>query len=261
MTESTSLESRALYNNDYFLQKVDGFSHFPGFDGTFEKLFERYQRNIFLLRLERWHRLLEIGCGRGEICIFHSRQGGLAHGVDYSEQAIDLANKKNRQLGAAAVFSCASFDIVKELPAKFDRILASEFIEHVSAREGERFVRMAYERLAEGGRLVIFTQPNTLQRKVGYPLTRFLFRFIGRSLPKLQPDMLDDHYSRYHLNEQNYFSLKKLGKKSGATRYRAGYDFGMGVERSGFFGVLKSFIRVTPLRHLFFTGLYLVIEK
>lgn len=250
-----------IYNKKYFLNQVDGFREYSSFSGKYEELFERYQKNIELLNLENHHILLEYGCGRGEICIFHTKNGGKATGVDYSSDAIELAQKKAADLNISVNFLVSSFS---EFPIKensYDRILASEFIEHISKGEGADFLKIARQALKPGGKLLIFTFPNTIQRKFGYPILRIAYFIFGKNLPKTQPDTTSEHYKLYHLNEQNFFALRNSALKAGFTKFKIGYDIPYSKESGIFKNAIKKIIHHSVLRHIFFSNLYLLAEK
>lgn len=254
-----SADVKGIYDSNYFLVAVDGFREFSSFDGSFEMLFPRYQRNIELLKLEPSHDFLELGCGRGEICIYHSLRGGLATGVDFSGDAIFLAKEKAKSLHAKATFIEASFDEFDVETSEFDRILASEFIEHISANEGEIFFHKVYRLLKPGGKLLVFTFPNTLQRRYGYPLQRLMGAIKGKPLPSQQDDTVGEHYCLYHLNEQNYFTLRNAATDAGFRKISIGYD--MGASKTALKRFVMNCIGKTPLRHIFFNNLYLLAEK
>lgn len=261
MIEKKSTDVKKIYDEKYFLKQVDGFKEYSDFSGKYEQLFERYQRNISLLDLRKNHSYLEYGCGRGEICIFHSSRGGAGIGVDYSEDAIALARAKAKELNLSVDFHVCSFSDFSAGENKFDRILASEFIEHISASEGAVFFELVYRALKPGGKLLVFTFPNTLQRKYGYPIFRLIMVFFGRRLPKIQTDTLSEHYKSYHLNEQNYFTLRDNARTAGFSELKIGYDIGY-YEKSGFLkNAIKMVVHKSFLRHLFLANLYLLAEK
>ncbi len=252
-----------IYNQNYFLEQVDGFKEFASFNGTFGAMFPRYQLNVELLNLSSEHSLLEIGCGRGEVCIYHALTGGAAKGVDYSSDAINLAKAKASSLGLSVEFVNSSFDQIRDQPDSYDRILASEFIEHISKDEGELFFKSAYSMLKPKGKLLVYTMPNTLFRRYGYPVYRFLNALRGKNLPKVMDDMVSEHYRLYHLNEQSYFTLSSFVKQAGFKKYSVGYDIRKISDSSeaGIKRLLKSVLSKTPFRHVFLTNLYVVAEK
>ncbi len=98
-----------IYHQNYFLNAVDGYREFLTFDGTEGTLFDRYKRNIDALDLKPSENFLEIGCGRGEIVMYHAKSGGYSMGVDYSSDAIALAIQKRNDLGLDCFFLESSF--------------------------------------------------------------------------------------------------------------------------------------------------------
>ncbi len=256
-----SSDTQHLYTRDYFLRQVDGFKEFSSFAGKFEQLFERHQRNYLLLGLDPHHRFLDVGCGRGELVLAHAHAGGRATGIDFSADAVNLARQKAIDLGLACEFLVGSF---AELPTNrtFDRILASEFIEHVSAAEGQAFFNLAHRLLAPGGKLLVYTYPNRLQRKIGYPLSRWLVRIsTGEKLPRIQPDAVGDHHRLYHLNEQSHESLRASARRAGFKRVRVFYDADRPPPRTLWGRVFAKFALRGPLRHLFLTHIVCCAEK
>ena len=259
-----STEVMDIYNKKYFIEQVDGAKEFKNFTGKYFDLFKRYRRNIKLLDLEVNHNLLEYGCGRGEVCIFHRCRGGKAIGVDYSTDAINLAREKAKKLKIDVEFFNCNFSDFNFSDNSFDRILASEFIEHISKEEGFAFFNLSYKALKPGGKLLVFTYPNTLQRRFGYHIMRFMYLFLGKRLPRKQPDMISEHYAKYHLNEQSYFSLRNSAKRGGFNRVFVGYDincFKFVRNKNVIKKFIKTLIISTFLRHFFLNNLYLLAEK
>ena len=250
-----STDVKEIYSKEYFLGAVDGYREFDEFDGTFDSLFDRYKRNVHALELKPLDKYLEVACGRGEIVLFHAKNGGKGLGVDYSEDAISLAMNKMNQLGLSCNFQVSSFADIN-IESQFDKILASEFIEHVSVDEGAIFFAKVFQLLRTGGRLVVFTHPNTLQRTYGYPLTRlYNLIFKRKLLPKIPDDMLGDHYKKFHLNEQSIITLRKSAELAGFKVKFIGYD------NNDSDNLLHRLIDATPLRHILRTNLLLIAVK
>jgi len=108
---------------------------------------------------------------------------------------------------------------------------------------------------------MVFTFPNTLQRRYGYPITRAFAALLGKKLPKQQDDTLSEHYKLYHLNEQNYFSLKRMVINAGFSSFKIDYDLDYLERRLNIKVLTKKIIDRTPFRHIFFSNLYLIAEK
>ena len=250
-----SNEVRHLYTEEYFLNDATGHYEFSKFDGKFESLIDKFQMVVDLLKINKGSSLLDIGCGRGELVIYHSLTGGKAAGVDFSDEAIKLARAKAGELNANPDFSISSFENISE-NTKYDFIVSIDFIEHISAVEGKAYFKKCYDLLNLGGKLLVYTFPNTLRRKYGYQIIRIIGKLKGKHVPMLEPDTVSDHYRQYHLNEQNYFSLKKSSRAQGFNKTEVLY-YDSSIKDS----FLKSVFVHTPLRHLFLRGLTLISTK
>lgn len=227
------------YTLEYYLSHVDGWEEWKKFDGT--HVTGRYRRNVEFLQLLKGEALLDVGCGRGEVCIYHARHSGSATGVDYSPSALRIAKAKVREIEKKTrrKLRIQFFLSLHELPyATFDKILMSEVIEHLDTLEGAFWLRELWSRLKPGGRLLIFTTPNTLT-SIGDKLLFWKHR--------------DKHVvPLHHINELNYFRLKKLARRAGLENLKMWYEETEGVPR---------WIVGNPLRHLFCSGLTMTADK
>jgi cyclopropane fatty-acyl-phospholipid synthase-like methyltransferase len=187
--------------------------------------------------------------------IFHALTGGEATGVDFSEEAIKLAQTKAKELNASCSFQVNSFEKIDE-NKKYDKIVSIDFIEHISIAEGKTFFKKCYNLLKKDGRLIVYTYPNTIRRKYGYRLIRLLSIMKRKALPRQEPDTISDHYKQYHLNEQSFFTLKNSAKKAGFKNVKVQY-FDLSIKDS----LIKSVLINTAFRHLFLKGLTLIADK
>ena len=250
-----SADVKHLYTESYFLNDATGHDEFTAFSGKYEELIDKFRMVIKRLDLKISDSLLDIGCGRGEIVIYHALRGGKATGADFSDEAIKLASAKAVELKAGCSFIVTSFENIDET-IKYDRIIALDFIEHISADESKIFFRKCFNLLNHGGRLLVYTYPNTIRRRYGYKLIRFISFIKMKPLPAREPDTVSDHYKQYHLNEQNYFTLKNQAVNQGLRNVNVDY-YDPTVKES----FLKSTLIRTPLRHLFLKGLTLTADK
>jgi cyclopropane fatty-acyl-phospholipid synthase-like methyltransferase len=250
-----SKDVRHLYTESYFLEDATGHDEFLNFDGKYEHLIDKFQMVKERLNLKEADTLLDIGCGRGEMVIYHFLNGGRATGVDFSDDAIKLARSKALELKADCEFQISSFENIDE-KTKYDRIISIDFIEHISVEEGKAFFTKCCNLLNPGGRLVVYTYPNTIRRVYGYRFIRAFSIIKRKPLPKREPDTISDHYKQYHLNEQNYFSLKKSAHDAGFSKVRVEY-FDTSIKES----FIKKVLINTPFRHLFLKGLTLIADK
>jgi 2-polyprenyl-3-methyl-5-hydroxy-6-metoxy-1,4-benzoquinol methylase len=104
-----------------------------------------------LSRIVPGRRLLDVGCGQGELVYVAQRRGWEARGIDLSESAIEFCKRLGANCSVTDFFS-------KELDhSTFDLITMSEFIEHVP-HPRDVFARAA--KLLSPGGLVYLTTPN-----------------------------------------------------------------------------------------------------
>ena len=253
--ETFSKDVRHLYTESYFMENATGHDEFKSFEGRFEQLIDKFRMILGYLDLNKSLKLLDIGCGRGELVIYHSLNGGEAMGVDFSDEAIKLAKSKADELKAGCKFQISSFENIEE-NVKYDRIISIDFIEHIAIEEGKTFFKKCYSLLNPGGRLLVYTFPNTIRRRFGYKLIRALSIIKGKPMPKKEPDTISDHYKQYHLNEQNYFSLRKSAINAGFGKVEVLY-----IDPSIKDSFLKKVLISTPFRHLFLKGLTLIADK
>jgi cyclopropane fatty-acyl-phospholipid synthase-like methyltransferase len=253
--ETSSKDVRHLYTESYFMENATGHDEFKSFEGKFEQLIDKFRMVISYLDLNKSSKLLDIGCGRGELVIYHALSGGDATGVDFSDEAIKLAKSKADELKARCKFQISSFEkIVEEV--RYDRIVSIDFIEHIDVDEGRAFFKKCYNLLNPDGRLLVYTFPNTIRRRFGYKLIRALSIIKGKPMPKKEPDTISDHYKQYHLNEQSYFTLRKSAINAGFRKTRVQY-----IDPSIKNSFLKKVLINTPFRHLFLKGLTLIADK
>jgi cyclopropane fatty-acyl-phospholipid synthase-like methyltransferase len=253
--EKGSQDVRHLYTESYFLNEATGHSEFSNFNGGYDQLIDKFRFVLKKLELSPSESLLDIGCGRGELVIYHALQGGNAIGVDFSEDAIRLAEEKAKELGSPCRFITSPFQDIPEIEV-YDRIVSLDFIEHISAGEAGIFMRKCHKLLKYGGRLLIFTYPNTFRRRYGYKIIRYFSYLKNKPLPKNETDTLSEHYKEYHLNEQNCLTLKRLALHAGFKDFQITY-YDPSVKES----FLKKILVGTPFRHLFLKGLTLVAVK
>lgn len=97
-------------------------------------------------------RLLEVGCGNGEMLRNMQALGWSVHGVDFDEAAVARAREKGLDVSHGDLHSQAYADNY------FDAIVMSHVIEHV--HDPRAVLQECYRILKPGGRLVMVT-PNT----------------------------------------------------------------------------------------------------
>jgi 2-polyprenyl-3-methyl-5-hydroxy-6-metoxy-1,4-benzoquinol methylase len=158
-------------------------------------------------------RLLEVGCGAGNLLVQASVPGSYPVALDLSMQALTFVRSRFEELsstpGTPNGFACAQA-IGESLPWKdesFDCILMSEVIEHLE--KPQISVREAVRVLRHGGRLLV-TTPNY---RSFWPIMEWTVDRLNMA-PKMAGEQ---HISRFHPS-----SLKSLLTGSGLTVEYAG---------------------------------------
>lgn len=203
-----------LYNREYFLTECDGYKEF--LKGSMPA---RLQIALRLAKELRGKRVLDIGCGRGEVVWYCAQAEARACGIDYSPEALSLAQK------AAAFFSLPTSDAFAHLqlanvshlpfrPNVFDVIFMLDIVEHLYPEQLKRALEEAYRVLKEEGVLIIHTMPNLWYYRMGYPLYRLAQRMRGKKLPK-DPEQRWQFVSAVHVNKQDICRLKRALQNAG----------------------------------------------
>jgi SAM-dependent methyltransferase len=204
---NSSLEIRQTYTTNYYTQDCGGFDTYKRNQG--KKLEDpRLQAVAAISSLKRSGRVIDIGCGRGELTYYFARQGFAVTSVDYSENAIELAEKcfeGEEHLKANVQFICG--DACKlTLSCKHDLAIASDVIEHLCFEELDALYQKLSQYLKKDGLFIVHTFPNLWYYKYYYSRKRKIAASVGAYLPA-QPR------SRYellmHINEQSPRVLKK----------------------------------------------------
>ena len=144
-------------------------------------------------------KILDIGCGRGEIVKECTGKGAYAVGIDYSQDAVKIA----KQNGNRYIFRAGA----THLPfanETFNKILLMEVIEHLDAGDINSCLQEIKRVLKKGGYLIV-TTPNSWNK-----VLLFLVKLLHLISIKIRWMSRDDPY---HINIQNPIRLRNLLKK------------------------------------------------
>ncbi len=129
----------------------------------------RFDSSVMWLPAQAGGRLLEVGCGRGDMLEVLAHLGWDAEGVDFDPQAAESARARGLRVRHGTLANCRYDD------ATFDAVIMSHVIEHLHDPVG--VVKECHRILKPGGRLVLLT-PNTAS---------WGHRIYGRSWLHLDP--------------------------------------------------------------------------
>jgi len=112
-----------------------------GFDAQYERLYERYLRELKSLHVKR---VLDIGCGNGSLLVHLEREGFDAQGIERSALMVERAKQKGVK---ASLRELEAFDA-----NSFDAILAvADVLNYIPENELELFFTQVSRVLKEGG--------------------------------------------------------------------------------------------------------------
>ena len=206
---SSGVVPSVLYDEDYFLKVCEGYESFVNSEGSY--LSGRLAEALSVAGIASGMRVLDVGCGRGELLrkIFHL--GARAQGIDYADVAVRISKQvadATESAEQSIVVSQASALYLPYCDNVFDRVLLLDIVEHLYPPELETAYREAWRVLKPGGRIIIHTAPNVWYDRYAYPLVRFvrILNGQGRDYPK-NPRALIPENLHVHVNEQSLLSL------------------------------------------------------
>ncbi len=202
-----SLSIRETYTTGYYLQDCGGYDVYKRHQGK-QLADPRLQATATIAGLRQSGRVLDLGCGRGELSYYFANQGFSVTSVDYSQSAIDLAEKcfdGDDQLRKNVEFICD--DVCKvALTERYDLAIASDLIEHLSFDEVNQLYQKVADQLNPSGLLIIHTFPNLWHYKYDYVRKRKIAASVGAYLP---PEPRSRYELLMHINEQSPRVMKR----------------------------------------------------
>lgn len=198
------------YDEAYFLGTCEGYEEFIASEGA--HLSRRLSQAFEIAGVKPETRVLDIGCGRGEILRRCLELGAQAYGVDYAPAAARIARRLAEEAGVYRADA-------KQLPfpnACFDRVLMFDLVEHLHPWELKQALAEARRVLRPEGQLIIHTAPNAWYDRFAYPLVRLARIAMGQGAhyPK-DPRAVIPANLDVHVNEQSAWSLWWTLKRAG----------------------------------------------
>ncbi len=211
-----------LYTEEYFLTACEGYDEFLESEG--QHLSRRLRDAFAMAGVVAGMRILDVGCGRGEI-IRHCMSLGIdAFGIDYAEVATLMTrdviqSERERAEGDHGVAAGVCRSDAKSLPFPsdyFDRVLMFDVVEHLHPWELAHSLVEIRRVLKRGGRLVVHTAPNRWYDAYAYPWVRRVRTLMGQGgLYPVDPRAITPVNQEVHVNEQDILSMRRTLKESG----------------------------------------------
>ncbi len=198
------------YTTDYYQTWCGDFDHWTP-DGS-KPISGIYQFAADHLKLGPGMTLVDIGCGRGELVTLAAQRGTTAIGVEYSADALAMAQQTLDGYGQTAQLVQADARRIPVDDGVADAAALLDVVEHLTPEELDHSLREAHRLLKPGGRLVIHTLPNRLVYDVTYRAMRLLWPPRWRAWPA---DPRLDIEREMHVNEQTLGGLRRSLKRAG----------------------------------------------
>ena len=212
-----------VYTKKYYLTDCTGYNEYKQTFG--KKLEPRLKRIVKDIPIKKNQKILDIGCGRGELTFWAAEKDCQATGIDYSINAVKLAKlaqaKRSSTIKARTKFKLMDAKDLKFPPHSFDAVFLVEILEHIYPEEQDQVFRQIKKILKPDGFIFIHTAPSSwfndfTYKYWCYPISSllvFIWKLItGNSYPNLAPpkQIRTASHLIMHINEPDYFSLKKL---------------------------------------------------
>ena len=210
-----------LYTEEYFLTACEGYDVFLESEGR--HLSRRLTDAFAVAEVRPGMRILDVGCGRGEIVRHCLRLGVEAYGIDYSEVATlmtrDVVRSEMKLAGGALKGGGVCRSDAKRLPFPnhyFDRVLMFDVVEHLYPWELHQAMLEVGRVLKPDGRFIVHTAPNRWYDQYAYPLVRAVRTVLGqgRLYPK-DPRAITPVNQDVHVNEQDMLSMGRVLRAAG----------------------------------------------
>lgn len=218
----------AVYTGDYYLTNCHGYEEFIASGGR--DVGARFEKALSLAGDLRGRRVLDVGCGRGELVLQSALRGAEAWGIDYADAAVEIARTALERADAALQprmhAECMDVKALRFDDRSFDVVFMMDVVEHLYPAELERAMAELSRVMRPGGVIVLHTSPNkTFERRV-YPLysrrVNQAALWIGRRLrvsdglfnetmlPNAREFPHDEFERAMHVNEQSAPAMRAL---------------------------------------------------
>lgn len=211
----------SVYTKEYYLRNCFGFEEFNKHFG--KKIPEKSKKLFKFISIEKGYKILDIGCGRGDIVFYLASLGTKAFGIDYSKAAINLANmarkKHNKKIQNNTSFLLDNAKNLNFPDNSFDIIITVDVFEHLYPEELELVMKEISRVLKNEGILLVNTEPNKIyldfwHQVYVYPISQLLIKInkliSKKNYPGLPKDPRNDLHKKQHVNEPTFFYLKDL---------------------------------------------------
>ncbi|AKB77150.1 hypothetical protein MSHOH_0667 [Methanosarcina horonobensis HB-1 = JCM 15518] len=111
-----------------------------------------------LFHLDGGERLLDFGCGAGELLVYYAPEYERLVGADFSASMLEEAGKRIIEKKHENITLILADDktVWEKLDSSFDRITAAGVIQYLTDEEVDNFIANASKHLNKGGKIILF---------------------------------------------------------------------------------------------------------
>jgi len=122
----------ALLNLDSLVYRITGYKSIEYNGGTHVKHRLTSYHDFFVNRINSGERVLDIGCGRGEVDYeIATKAGGIVVGIDHNKDWLELAQENHQHPNLEFIQG----DVLESIPSQhFETVLMSNLLEHIENR-------------------------------------------------------------------------------------------------------------------------------
>lgn len=229
-----------------------------------------------LPRGKKKQRLLDAGCGKGELLLFAAKLGYVPYGVDYSDTAIKFAKNlmKERKISKAVILKADVRNL--SFPTSFfDTVVSTDVVEHLDDNQATiDFLNEAYRVLKPNGKLYIHTAPNKLnleyfvkyyQRFINFALLNAFYILTGSS-KRVTLELRNSYDKIVHVNEQTDKTLRDSLTSSKFHKFRVilfGDPFKFNIYKLPYYIIAYLFPlnRIYPFNRILANHIYAIASK
>lgn len=228
-------------------------------------------------------KVLDIGCGRGEMVFHCASKGARSIGIDYADVSIKLANfartKHSKKIRVNTKFIKMDAKRLSFPASSFDIIIMSNVVEHLYPEELGIVFNQVRRVLKSNGKLIISTAPNKIfndftYKYYSYPLSTFITfvwnKVTNSSYPNIEKpqSIRTESHKIMHINEPTFFSLYNMYTKfhfkgnlssSNITVIKPGLSIKDNL--FNFFVFLHPFSKHFPLNIIFGSDFFVVLRN
>ncbi len=258
-----------LYTEEYFRNACEGYDVFNESEG--DRLSRRLDAGFALAEVTPGMKVLDVGCGRGEILRHCAHLGADAYGIDYAPVAVQMSKEvvdatdtdSDTVKGKIGVGQADA----KNLPFPsnyFDRVLMFDVVEHLYPWELHESLLEISRVMKPNGMFIVHTAPNVWYDRYVYRFVRMFRRLQGNgaNYPKNPREFIVEHNAHVHVNEQSGLSMWNTLRKAGFKGQVWLESPPQNREESGIMAAMRFVLfKMPPFRWFFEREVFAVARK